>query len=155
MFHKRLKLLMTISWPGTSDAGILLEGGLNLFWNFARSVFQKLLFYLIVKLYRRNTLYQKLNNILDENLSRKIFREVGELGFLGVDIPEKFGGLELDKSTSSIIVDCLSSGESASVMVGDRGVDMSAATRFGVVGILCNSDTGISGVIDSILGDSY
>ena len=45
--------------------------------------------------------------------------------------------------------------ESASVMVGDRGVDMSAATRFGVVGILCNSDTGISGVIDSILGDSY
>ena len=45
--------------------------------------------------------------------------------------------------------------ESASVMVGDRGVDMSAATRFGVVGILCDSDTGISGVIDSILGDSY
>ena len=40
-------------------------------------------------------------------------------------------------------------------MVGDRGVDMSAAIRFGVVGILCNSDTGISGVIDSILGDSY
>ena len=45
--------------------------------------------------------------------------------------------------------------ESASVMVGDRGVDMSAATRFGVVGILCDSDTGISGVIDSILEDSY
>ena len=53
----------------------------------------------------------QLNNTLDENLSRKIFREVGELGFLGVDIPEEFGGLELDKTTSSIIVDCLSSGE--------------------------------------------
>ena len=59
----------------------------------------------------------KLNNVLDEDLSRKIFREVGELGFLGVDMPEKFGGLELDKTTSSIIVDCLSSGESASIMV--------------------------------------
>ena len=47
----------------------------------------------------------KLNNVLDEDLSRKIFKEVGELGFLGVDMPEKFGGLELDKTTSSIIVD--------------------------------------------------
>ena len=45
--------------------------------------------------------------------------------------------------------------ESTSVMVGDRGVDMSAAARFGVDGILCDSNTGISGVIDSILGDSY
>ena len=45
--------------------------------------------------------------------------------------------------------------ESASVMVGDRGVDMSAAARFGVVGILCDSNAGISGVIDSILGGSY
>tara|TARA_B110000014_G_scaffold255557_1_gene237556 strand:- start:3135 stop:3497 length:363 start_codon:yes stop_codon:yes gene_type:complete len=45
--------------------------------------------------------------------------------------------------------------ESASVMVGDRGVDMSAAARFGVVGILCDPNAGISGVIDSILGDSY
>ena len=60
---------------------------------------------------------EKLNNILDEDLTRKIFREVGELGFLGVDVPEKFGGLELDKTTASIVVDCLSSGESASIMV--------------------------------------
>ena len=59
----------------------------------------------------------KLNNILDKDLSRKIFREVGKLGFLGVGMPEKFGGLELDQTTSSIIVDCLSSGESASIMV--------------------------------------
>ena len=35
----------------------------------------------------------------------------------GIYVPEKFGGLELDKTTSSIIVDCLSSGESASIMV--------------------------------------
>ena len=60
---------------------------------------------------------EKLNTVLDEELTRKIFREVGELGFLGVDVPEKFGGLELDKTTASIVVDCLSSGESASIMV--------------------------------------
>lgn len=59
----------------------------------------------------------ELNNILNEELTRKIFKEVGELGFLSVDVPEKFGGLELDKTTASIVVDCLSSGESASIMV--------------------------------------
>ena len=59
----------------------------------------------------------ELNNVLNEELTRKIFREVGELGFLSVDVPEKFGGLELDKTTASIVVDCLSSGESASIMV--------------------------------------
>ena len=59
----------------------------------------------------------KLNNVLDEEQTRKIFREVGELGFLGVDVPEKYGGLQLDKTTASIIVDRLSNGESASIMV--------------------------------------
>ena len=44
--------------------------------------------------------------------------------------------------------------ESASVMVGDRGVDMSAAVRFGVRGVLCDSDRGISEVIGEILGGS-
>ena len=41
--------------------------------------------------------------------------------------------------------------ESTSVMVGDRGVDMSAATRFGVRGVLCHGRDGIAGVIGSIL----
>ena len=45
--------------------------------------------------------------------------------------------------------------ESTSVMVGDRGVDMSAAARFGVDGILCNPDKGLAEVIGSILGGSY
>ena len=58
-----------------------------------------------------------LNTKLDEELSRSLMIKMGELGFLGVDVPEKFGGLELDKTTSSIIVDCLSTGESASIMV--------------------------------------
>ena len=44
--------------------------------------------------------------------------------------------------------------ESNSVMVGDRGVDMSAAARYGVRGLLCDGDAGLASVVDSILGDS-
>ncbi len=42
--------------------------------------------------------------------------------------------------------------ESTSVMVGDRGVDMAAAHTFGVTGLRCDPDIGLSGVVDSILG---
>jgi histidinol phosphatase-like enzyme len=44
--------------------------------------------------------------------------------------------------------------ESDSVMVGDRDVDMSAAVRYGVRGLLCDGDAGLSSVVDSILEDS-
>jgi len=42
--------------------------------------------------------------------------------------------------------------ESNSFMVGDRGVDMSAAVRFGVRGVLCDSNRGISEVKSEIMG---
>ena len=41
--------------------------------------------------------------------------------------------------------------ESNSFMVGDRGVDMSAAVRFGVRGVLCDSNRGISEVKSEIM----
>ena len=56
-------------------------------------------------------------NTLNKELSLQIFREMGELGFTGIDIPEKFGGLELDKTTACIVADVLSKGHSASIMV--------------------------------------
>jgi len=56
-------------------------------------------------------------NVLNKDLSLEIFREIGELGFLGVDVPEEYGGLALDKTTACIIVDALSSGRNASIMV--------------------------------------
>lgn len=43
--------------------------------------------------------------------------------------------------------------ESSSVMVGDRVVDMEAATNFGVRGLRCDPDIGLSQVISMILGD--
>ena len=56
-------------------------------------------------------------NIFNKELSVEIFKEMGELGFLSVDVPEEFGGLGLDKTTSCIVADKLSQGRSASIMV--------------------------------------
>src|SRR5579875_3756122 len=36
-------------------------------------------------------------------VSRALMREAGELGLLGVDVPEEYGGVELDKITSALI----------------------------------------------------
>ena len=41
--------------------------------------------------------------ILNNELSRELMAKAGELGFLGIDIPEKFGGMELDKISSAIV----------------------------------------------------
>lgn len=60
--------------------------------------------------------YKELNEF-NKDLTIQIFKEMGELGFLGVDAPEEFGGLGLDKTTSCIVADRLSEGRSASMMV--------------------------------------
>ena len=41
--------------------------------------------------------------------------------------------------------------EKGSILVGDRESDILAAETFGVKGIKCNPETGISGVIDKII----
>ena len=56
-------------------------------------------------------------NVLNKDLSLEIFKEMGELGFLGVDVPEEYGGFALDKTTACIIIEALSSGQNASIMV--------------------------------------
>lgn len=48
------------------------------------------------------------------DLSLELLRECGELGLLSVDIPEKYGGLGLDKVTSAIVVEKIGFGLSAS-----------------------------------------
>ena len=40
---------------------------------------------------------------LNYELSRELMRKCGELGFLGIDIPETYGGTELDKVCSAIV----------------------------------------------------
>ena len=56
---------------------------------------------------------QKLN----KELTLEIFKELGEMGFLGVDMPEEYGGSDLDKTTAAIVVDYLAFSECASIMV--------------------------------------
>ena len=43
----------------------------------------------------------------DPDLSIKLLKELGELGLLGIDIPEKFGGIDLDKITTAIVAEAL------------------------------------------------
>ncbi|HKG23789.1 MAG TPA: acyl-CoA dehydrogenase family protein, partial [Blastocatellia bacterium] len=37
------------------------------------------------------------------DVTRELMRKAGELGFLSIDIPEKYGGLGLDKVSSAIV----------------------------------------------------
>ena len=43
----------------------------------------------------------------DPELCRSLLKELGELGLLGIDIPEKFGGIDLDKITTAITTEAL------------------------------------------------
>ena len=54
---------------------------------------------------------------LNRELALELLREVGELGLTGVDIPERYGGMELDRSTSALVVEALTLGRSASWVV--------------------------------------
>jgi alkylation response protein AidB-like acyl-CoA dehydrogenase len=41
--------------------------------------------------------------IVNNDLSRRLMKKAGELGFLGIDIPEKYGGMGLDMISSAIV----------------------------------------------------
>jgi alkylation response protein AidB-like acyl-CoA dehydrogenase len=51
-------------------------------------------------------------------LLRGLMRKAGGLGLLAVDIPEAYGGLELDKVTSALVAESLSQNASFSVTLG-------------------------------------
>ncbi|MDH3746408.1 MAG: acyl-CoA dehydrogenase family protein, partial [Acidobacteriota bacterium] len=53
----------------------------------------------------------------NEKLTRELLREVGELGLAGVDIPERYGGMGLDKTTSALVVEALTTAGAASWVV--------------------------------------
>ena len=51
----------------------------------------------------------------DFQVTRQLLRKTGELGLMGVDIPEAYGGLEMDKVTSAVIAESISKLASFSV----------------------------------------
>jgi alkylation response protein AidB-like acyl-CoA dehydrogenase len=51
----------------------------------------------------------------DFDVSRKLMRELGELGLLGIDVPEQYGGLDMDKITSTVVAENLTGSGSFSV----------------------------------------
>ena len=62
-------------------------------------------------------------------VSKQLMRDLGDLGLLGVDTPEEYGGLELDKVTSSIVAQNLS-------VVGSFAVTVSAHTGIGMLPLI-------------------
>jgi alkylation response protein AidB-like acyl-CoA dehydrogenase len=49
------------------------------------------------------------------DVTRRLLRKAGELGLMGVDVPEAYGGLEMDKVTSAIVSESMSQLASFSV----------------------------------------
>ncbi|MVP02511.1 acyl-CoA dehydrogenase family protein [Paenibacillus lutrae] len=55
---------------------------------------------------------------LDYGLTVKLMRKAGELGLLGADVPEEYGGLGLDKISSTVINETLSKASSFALSIG-------------------------------------
>ena len=51
----------------------------------------------------------------DFAVTRRLMRQAGELGLLAVDIPEEYGGMELDKVSSAVVVEYIAKQGSFSV----------------------------------------
>ena len=68
---------------------------------------------------------------LDEDLSRSIMKDMGALGLIGVDTPEKYGGTELDKITACIVTEGVGFGGSSSF-----GCTFGVQTGIGSLGIV-------------------
>ncbi len=68
---------------------------------------------------------------LDKDLSLELLRETGELGLIGVDTPEEYGGTDLDKITSCIVTEGMGRGGSPSF-----SCTFSVQTGIGSMGIV-------------------
>ncbi len=70
----------------------------------------------VVKEFAREKILQNKQAIekYDRDLSLQLFHECGELGFLSIDIPEKYGGSDLGVVTSMLVAEGIAFGQSAS-----------------------------------------
>ena len=53
----------------------------------------------------------------DKELTFSLLKKIGELGLMGVEVPEEYGGMELDKITGAIVAEASSYSECSSFVV--------------------------------------
>ncbi len=87
----------------------------------------------MIQKFSQEKIYPKIKELdsLNQNLSRSILKEMGALGLIGVDAPQEYGGIELDKITSCIVAEGVSWGGSASF-----GCTFGVQTGIGSLGIV-------------------
>jgi alkylation response protein AidB-like acyl-CoA dehydrogenase len=67
-----------------------------------------------------------------EGLNRELLEAAGELGLNGADIPEEYGGTEMDKISTTIIAECMGrSGSFAMTQGGQTGIGSMPIVMFG------------------------
>jgi alkylation response protein AidB-like acyl-CoA dehydrogenase len=73
----------------------------------------------MVRDFARERIYPRREELTTHNkdLSLELMREVAELGMTGIDLPERFGGLELGKTTAALVNEALTRGESGDWIV--------------------------------------
>ena len=83
--------------------------------------------------FSEDRIFPNVQNIekLDEDLCRSIMREMGELGLIGIDTPEEFGGTDLDRITGCLITEGVGWGGSSSF-----GCIFGVQTGIGSLGIV-------------------
>jgi alkylation response protein AidB-like acyl-CoA dehydrogenase len=54
---------------------------------------------------------------LDEGLTRELLTQMGEMGILGMDVPEKYGGIGLDKTAAALALEAMGNSDSSSLLV--------------------------------------
>ena len=83
--------------------------------------------------FSEDRIFPNVQNIekLDEDRCRSIMREMGELGLIGIDTPEEFGGTDLDKITACLITEGVGWGGSSSF-----GCIFGVQTGIGSLGIV-------------------
>jgi len=72
----------------------------------------------MVKEFGRERIYPNKEQIesFDKDLSLSLIRETGELGLLGVGVSEEYGGMDLDKITTAIVIESIATGYSSSFL---------------------------------------
>lgn len=70
----------------------------------------------MIREFARNQILPNIDKIdkLDKDLSLAIIKQMGDLGLLGMDVPENYGGTDLDKISSTIVTEGVSTGGSPS-----------------------------------------